>query len=139
MGSTYRKYTAEFTEAIRTLVLTDPTVPDAPDPTDVAEFEVWKLDIRDHRAKSQEYENFQAGLYTLVLGQCSEATEDRLRSHAEFDNANLDGASLLVIIKTLLHTFEERRKLSDAICDVKEKFYAMKQGHNMSLQKYHEH
>ena len=74
-----------------------------------------------------------------MLGQCSEAMEDRLRSHVKFDNANLDGTSLLVIIKTLLHTFEERRKLSDAICDIKEKFYAMKQGRNMSLQKYHDH
>ena len=78
MGLTYKKYTDEFTEAIRTLTLTDPTVPDAPDPTDVAEFEVWKLDIRYHRAKAQEYVNFQAGFYTLVLGQCSEAMEDRL-------------------------------------------------------------
>ena len=50
---TYKKSTAEFTEDVRTLVLNDPTVPDAPDPTDVAEFEVWKLDIRDHRAKAQ--------------------------------------------------------------------------------------
>ena len=64
--------------------------------------------------------------------------EDRLQSHAKFDNANLDETSLLVIIKTLLHTFEERRKLSDTICDVKENFF-MKQGHNMSLQKYHDH
>ena len=78
MGRTYNNYTADFTEAIRTLVLTDPTVPDAPDPTDIAEFEVWRLDIRDHCAKAQEYVNFQAGLYTLVLGQCSEAMEDRL-------------------------------------------------------------
>ena len=36
VGRTYKKYTAEFTEAVRTLVLNDPTVPDAPDPTDVA-------------------------------------------------------------------------------------------------------
>ena len=53
VGRTYKKYTADFTEAIQTLVLTDPNVPDAPDPTDVADFEVWKLDIRDHRAKAQ--------------------------------------------------------------------------------------
>jgi hypothetical protein len=139
VGRTYKKYTAEFTEAVRTLVLDDPIELGAPDPTDVAEFEVWKLDIRDHRAKAQEYENFRAGFYTLVLGQCSEAMEDRLRSHVKFDNANLDGTSLLIIIKTLLYTFEERRMLSDAIWDVKEKYYAMKQGRNMLLQKYHEH
>jgi len=68
-----------------------------------------------------------------------EAMEDRLRSHVNFDNSNLDGTSLLVIITCLLHTFDERRKLADAICDVKEKFYAMRQGQHMSLQKYHEH
>jgi hypothetical protein len=68
VGRTYKKYTAKFTEAVRTLDLVDPAVPGAPNPADVAEFEKWKFDIRDHRAKAQEYENFRAGLYTLVLG-----------------------------------------------------------------------
>lgn len=82
--------------------------------------------------------NFRAGLYSLVLGQCSEAMEDRLRSHEDFPGAIQNGIALLAIIKTLLHTFEERRKLSDALAEVKSKFYSFKQGRSMSLQRYHE-
>jgi Zinc knuckle len=42
------------------------------------------------------------------------------------------------LIKEITYTFEERRKLSDALCDVKEHFYTFKQGRYMSLQRYHE-
>ena len=39
---------------------------------------------------------------------------------------------------SLIHTFEENRKLSDAIMDVKEKFYKFYQGQHMTLERYHE-
>jgi hypothetical protein len=45
---------------------------------------------------------------------------------------------LLTIIKTLTYTFEERHKLSDALCDIKKMFYTFKQGKNTSLQCYYE-
>ena len=51
---------------------------------------------------------------------------------------NQDGIALLVIIQSLIHTFEENRKLSDAIMDVKEKFYKFYQGRHMTLERYHE-
>jgi chorismate mutase len=73
-----------------------------------------------------------------VLDQCSEALEDRLRSHHSYLAADQDGITLLIIIKTLLHTLEERQKLADALAEVKEKFYSFRQGRHMSLQRYHE-
>jgi hypothetical protein len=42
------------------------------------------------------------------------------------------------LIKEIIYTFDERRKLSDALCDVKEQFYTFRQGRTMSLQRYHE-
>jgi hypothetical protein len=43
-----------------------------------------------------------------------------------------------VIIKTLTYAFEERRKLVDALCEIKKMFYAFKQGTHMPLQQYHD-
>jgi len=112
--------------------------PTNPDPTNPIAFELWKLEIKEYRTKAQEYNNFRASLYSLVLGQCSEALEDRLRSHQNFPATDQDGIALMMIIKTLLHTFEERQKLADALAEIKEKFYSFRQGRYMSLQRYHE-
>ena len=134
VGRTYTKYTAEFTQAVRDLALDDPTPPVNPAANDVIAFEMWKLDIKEHRVKAQEYSNFRAGLYNVVFGQCTEALQDKLKSHTDFPAAYQDGIALLVIIKTLTYTFEERRKLADALCEIKEMFYSFRQGKHTSLQ-----
>ena len=64
--------------------------------------------------------------------------QDKLKSHTEFPGAYQDGITLLTIIKTLTYTFEERCKLADALCDMKEMFYSFCQGKNTSLQRYYE-
>jgi hypothetical protein len=139
VGRTYTKYTAEFTQAVRDLELTDPTpLMNPTDATNVITLEVWKHEYKEHRIKTQEYSNFRAGLYNVVLGQCTEALQDKLKSHSDFLTAYQDGIALLTIIKTLTYTFKERRKLSDALCDIKEMFYTFKQGKNTSLQRYYE-
>ena len=138
VGRTYTKFTHEFTNAVMTLELDDPVTPPNPDPTNQLQFELWKLDIKEHRTKIQEYSKFRAGLYNVVIGQCTESLQDKLKSHQDFLAAYQDGIELLLLIKELTYTFEERRKLSDALCDVKEHFYSFKQGKNMSLQRYHE-
>ena len=69
------------------------------------------------------FANFRAGLHSLILGQCIDALQEHLKSYHDYQAASQDGNALLVIIRSLIHTFEENRKLSDAIMDVKEKFY----------------
>jgi Zinc knuckle len=144
VGRTYTKYTAEFTQAVQDLELTDPTPPANPtltDPTaatNVVVLEIWKHAYKEHQIRTQEYSNFKAGLYNVVFGQCTDALQDKLKSHPDFPAAYQDGIALLTIIKTLTYTFEERSKLSDALCDLKEMFYTFKQGKNMSLQQYYE-
>jgi hypothetical protein len=88
--------------------------------------------------KEQEYSNFHAGLYNVVIGQCMEALQDKLKLHTNFPNAYQDGIALLMIIKMLTYTLEERRKLADALCEIKEMFYSLRQGKHTSLQRYHE-
>ena len=84
------------------------------------------------------FANFRVGLYSLVWGQCTDALQECLKSHHDYQAASQDGIALLVIIQSLIHTFEENRKLSDAIMDVKEKFYKFYQGRHMTLERYHE-
>ena len=45
---------------------------------------------------------------------------------------------MLVLIRSLLHTFEERRKVADGLSDVKMAFYKLHQGKYMKLEWYHE-
>ena len=138
VGVTYPKYTADFTAAVDTLELIDPEEPAAPDPANLVAFERWKYVYKEYMMKMQEYNNFRAGLYNLVMGQCTEALKERLKSHEDFIDANQNGIALLVLIRSLLHTFEERQKLADGLSDVKTAFYKLRQGKYMKLERYHE-
>ena len=89
-----------------TLDLADPVEPLAPDPGNQVAFEQWKYVYKEYMIKMQEYTNFRSGLYNLVMGQCTEALEEHLKSHEDFVGANQNGIALLILICSLLHTFE---------------------------------
>ena len=72
------------------------------------------------------------------MGQCTESLKERLKSHEDFIGASQNGVALLVLIRSLLHTFEEQRKLADGLSDVKMAFYKLRQGKYMRLERYHE-
>ena len=64
----YTKFTAELTQAVRDVDLVAPTAaPAKPDPTNPIAFEIWMLEVKDHRMKEQEYSNFRAGLTISCL------------------------------------------------------------------------
>ena len=93
--------------------------------------------FQHYRTKQHEYNNFKAGLYNIVYGQCTEGLQDKLKSHPDFPGVYQNGIGLLAIIKTLTYTFEERRKHADALCKTKEMFYTFKQGKYVTLQRYY--
>ena len=95
------------------LELSNPEEPPAPDPANLVAFERWKYVYKEYMMKMQEYTNFRSGLYNLVMGQCTEALKERLKSDEDFIGANQNGIALLILIPSLLHTFEECRKLAD--------------------------
>jgi hypothetical protein len=138
VGRTYTKYTGDLIQAVEDLNLDNPQAPVDPDPANQLAVEIWKMELKEHREKVQHYENFRAGLYNVVLGQCTEALEERLKSHEDFPAAHNNGVALLMIIKRLTYSFEERRMMADALTDVKENFYGFRQGRYMPLQCYHE-
>jgi hypothetical protein len=134
VGRTYTKFTGDLVQAVEDFSLDDPQAPTDPDPTNTLAVEIWKMELKEHREKVQHYENFRAGLYNVVLGQCTKALEERLKSHEDFPPAHNDGVALLIIIKRLTYSFEERRMLADALTDVKESFYGFRQRRYMPLQ-----
>ena len=128
----------DFTGVMDTLDLADLDEPPAADPGNQVAFERWKYVYKEYMTKVQEYMNFRSGLYNLVMGQCTEALKERLKSHDDFIGANQNGVALLILICSLLYTFEERRKLADGLSDVKMAFYKLRQGKYMKLERYHE-
>jgi hypothetical protein len=76
VGRTYTKYTADLVQAVKDLVIQDPVAPTHPNLAYQLAVEVWKMELKEHREKVQHYTNFQAGLYNVVLGQCTEALEE---------------------------------------------------------------
>ena len=124
VGVMYTKYTVDFTAAV--------------DTANQVAFERWKYVYKEYMNKVQEYTNFCSGLYNLVMGQCTESLKKRLKSHEDFIGASQNGISLLVLIRSLRHTFEEYRKLADGLSDVKMAFYKLCQGKYMKMEHYHE-
>ena len=88
--------------------------------------------------KTSDYATFRAGLYNVVMSQCTEALQDKLKSHQGFEEANQDGIALLKIIKVILFSFEQARNQEDELMSIKITFYTFKQGSGMSLQRYYE-
>jgi hypothetical protein len=128
VGRTYNEYTADLTNAIKLLSLAMPTTPADPDLANPLEFEIWKLAIKEHLYKTKIFTDFKAGLYNLVLGQCTAALEDKIKSHHDFPASDQDGLLLLRIIKTITYTFEEHRQVVDSLLDIKERFFNFRQG-----------
>ena len=92
LGLTYKHYTTELKEGLENLELVDPTAPDNPVDGDQVAFEIWKLNIKEYHEKLKVlFANIRAGLYSCVLGQCTDALQECLKSHHDFQNANQDG------------------------------------------------
>ena len=61
------------------------------------QLEDWRLDSRDYQSQVFEYANFKTGLYTIVLGQCTDTMKDKLKSHPKFTAADQNGIALLKV------------------------------------------
>jgi hypothetical protein len=82
VGRTTKKYTAELVQSIETLTLELPEEPPEPanDATHVT-VELWKAALKVYTDKTQVFQDFKAYVYNVVLGQSTDALQNRLRSH----------------------------------------------------------
>ena len=91
------------------------------------------MDTREYHVKAVEYTMFRAGLYNSIMSQCTDALQDKLKTHPDYAVMSKDGIPLLKIIKFILHSFEQACHQEDNLVTIKT-FYTFKQGNNMSIQ-----
>jgi hypothetical protein len=133
MASRCTSYTTELIEGLQELQITDPQAPTDPDPTDPIAVEKWKIALRQHENRVQVNKIFRSSLYNLVLGQCSDALQDKLKSHRDFSACNQDDIALLIIIKAFAHSFADQLFLPDAAATVIREFYGLKQREHIMI------
>jgi hypothetical protein len=119
--------------------LTDPEQPDEPAEAATAVLvKRWEFAEKEYRSILKTYNDFRAGLYSTVLGQCTEALRAKLEAREEFAATSQDGIALLRLIRTVTHTFEqERSNLANEVNKMKGKFYSLRQGKYEGLLQYH--
>ena len=139
VGRTYTEHTGVFTEAVRTMRITMPTPPTRPaDQNDPFAMHEWREDHKVYMRETRYYTDFLSGLYHTIMGQCTNALESKLKSMPGFAEAAGNGIRLLGLVRRVMHSYEDRGKLSESLCDVKEKLYTMRQGNYQSLQRYYD-
>ena len=138
VGRTFKSYTGELMMAIDELVLEDPDEPAMPDDNaSRAQFEIWKLDRKEWHDMMKVFEDFRAGLFNIVMGQCTEGLEQKIRSHEDFEEAEQDGIALLLIVRSITHAFEDRTNRAHQIVKLKNKLKGFQQG-SLPLIHYHD-
>ena len=139
VGRKYTEYTADLVQSVKDLELNDPSPPAEPTgEISAIQLKRWEFAEKDYRNKLKAYSDFRAGLYSTVLGQCTDGLKTKLESRGEFAAANQDGIALLRLIRTVAHTFEHRSNLANEINKMKSKFYGIRQGKHESLVHYHQ-
>ena len=139
-GRNSTKYIDEFTTAIEENILDDPVTPPDPDPANVVALELWKLNWKKHEEKVQAWREFCSCLYHVVLGQCTLSLQEEILAHADHEAAINNGIELLCIIHSILHSVNGTGdpNLAESYREIKEMWFAMKQGRSQSIQKWHD-
>ena len=57
-------------------------------------------------------------IISLVYLQCTQGMREHLKSHQNFQGVGQDGIGLLVIIRSIVLTFEEQQKISNALNEI---------------------
>ena len=76
-------------------------------------------------------------LYSLILGQCTNLIQTKLKQQVTWETveADQDGITLLGLIKTIVHCFEDQKFLPLVLYNAKLNLYSFHQG-NLSNDKY---
>jgi hypothetical protein len=140
VGVTYKLYTTEIVDGVHNLTLImPPAIAIPPDTATVIEIHLWKEQMKVWQKKTQAFQDFKAGLYSLVYGQCTPALEEKIQASPDFANARGDGIALLVIIRTVMNQFEESTTNTFLGCrQLLKKFYMLKMGRDETVARYHE-
>ena len=128
--------------------MSQPTVkmPDPPtnygDPSKVdhAEKFVWEQKIKEAlRTQDILAKNIQQ-IYSIAIGQSSDAMMARLEAHPEFEKVNesRNGIDLLQMIKSICFNFQDQMYVVQSIYEAKQRFYTLQQGKYETVSQYYD-
>ena len=143
VGRKHTKYTAELVSSLDTLTLGIPeelAVLTETSPTPGA-LKKWELDYKKREEQQETYQNFLASFYALVWGQCTLVLRDKLHSRATFLSIEQqqNGLSLLKLIKTLTHTYDNTKIHNvDALNTYKWQYMTMKKHGHQSIADFYQ-
>lgn len=92
------------------------------------EIERWKLAFKKQAEQLEIYQNFMAGLFNLLMGQCTELLKDKIMACAEYDEINRaqNGILLLGLIEQITLTYDNNRRYKiEARDDFKSTYYSL--------------
>jgi len=134
---------AKAVETLAEPAITAPSPPaDYGDPTkvDQAAKYLWEQEVKEVIRDKRDLKRGIEQLYSLVIGQCSEAMIARVNNHSDYAKvlADRDGIGLLVIIKSICFNFHDQKYAPQSIHEAKVKFYSIRQGCFDTVTQYYE-
>jgi hypothetical protein len=138
VGRTY-KYGSDTRQAIENLappVLAMPTDPKAG--SSRTEEKVWELSVTEFVKQKAHYSENVKTIYSLILGQCTEAMRAKLESKASYMGiaTSSDGIELLKEIKSVMYNFQSQKYGPMALHESKKRLYLLAQDKHTTAQVY---
>ena len=116
------------------------TPPPPPDPTDLLQIKLWKLEVKDHHKKMEDHDRNMEWVFALILGQCSPTIRDYIEASTEWATINCtsNAIQLLQLICQSLYHQVMRRKGTHALIDAEFALQWFRQTEQMSNHDYQE-
>ena len=87
------------------------------DRVDAAEKFKWEMKMKEIYRTQEDIKRLVQKLYSLVLGQCTDALVARIEAHSKYTAASVvrDGIELLAIIKSICFNFQDQKYVPQSI------------------------
>jgi hypothetical protein len=127
--------------------LAAPTVSEPPPPANYGTDQVnaaekfkWEMQMKEIYRTQEDIKRLVQKLYSLVLGQCTDALVARVEAHSKYTTASVarDGIELLSIIKSICFNFQDQKYVPQSIYESKKRWYKIEQGRSEPLTQYYE-
>jgi len=133
------KYSADIRKAIETLENTTIVPPAEPgnNATDT-EKRIWEKKVDTYVKRESIYEQNLETMYSVILGQCSDAMRAKLESQDEFERIadESDAVELLKLIKGIAFNFQSQKYPVQSVQETIRHFYLLRQDKQMTCQAY---
>jgi hypothetical protein len=133
---------ANAIDKLRAPTVSEPSPPDnyGTDKVDAAEKFKWEMQMKEIYRTQEDIKRLVQKLYSLVLGQCTDALVARVEAHNKYAMASAarDGIELLSIIKSICFNFQDQKYVPQSIYKSKKRWYKIEQGRSEPLTQYYE-